>query len=43
MLVFLFTDIEGSSRLWEEHTAVMTDIIARCTQVRILAEASMSC
>jgi len=20
MLVFLFTDIEGSSKLWEEHT-----------------------
>ena len=28
MLVFLFTDIEGSSKLWEEHTAVMTPVIA---------------
>jgi WD40 repeat protein/class 3 adenylate cyclase len=29
MLVFFFTDIEGSTRLWEEHTATMTDVIAR--------------
>ncbi|MGD2146115.1 MAG: adenylate/guanylate cyclase domain-containing protein, partial [Anaerolineae bacterium] len=29
MLVFLFTDIEGSSRLWEEHTAAMGEVIAR--------------
>ena len=29
MLVFLFTDIEGSSRLWEEHTAEMGVVIAR--------------
>jgi WD40 repeat protein/class 3 adenylate cyclase len=29
MLVFLFTDIEGSSRLWEEHTDAMGGVIAR--------------
>jgi adenylate cyclase len=29
MLVFLFTDIEGSSRLWEEHTGEMGAVIAR--------------
>ena len=28
MLVFLFTDIEGSTRLWEEHTAEMGAVIA---------------
>ena len=33
MLVFLFTDIEGSSRLWEEHTGVMTGIIARHDEI----------
>ena len=34
MFVFLFTDIEGSSKLWEEHTAVMTSIIARHDEIR---------
>ena len=29
MLVFLFTDIEGSTRLWEQHTAAMRDVITR--------------
>ncbi|MGD2146783.1 MAG: adenylate/guanylate cyclase domain-containing protein [Anaerolineae bacterium] len=29
MPVFLFTDIEGSSRLWEEHTAEMGEVISR--------------
>ena len=29
MLVFLFTDIEGSSRLWEAHTDQMGAVIAR--------------
>lgn len=29
MLVFLFTDIEGSTRLWEAHTDEMGDVIAR--------------
>jgi WD40 repeat protein/class 3 adenylate cyclase len=29
MLVFLFTDIEGSTRLWEEHTGEMGAVIAR--------------
>jgi class 3 adenylate cyclase len=29
MYVFLFTDIEGLTRLWEEHTPVMMGIIAR--------------
>jgi class 3 adenylate cyclase len=29
MLVFLFTDIEGSTKLWEEHTGEMGAIIAR--------------
>jgi WD40 repeat protein/class 3 adenylate cyclase len=28
MLTFLFTDIEGSTRLWEEHTAEMGEVIA---------------
>jgi class 3 adenylate cyclase len=28
MYVFL-TDIEGSTQLWEEHTPVMTGVIAR--------------
>ena len=29
MYVFLFTDIESSTRLWEEHTAEMGKAIAR--------------
>ncbi len=29
MLVFLFTDIEGSTRLWEKHTQEMGGVIAR--------------
>jgi class 3 adenylate cyclase/tetratricopeptide (TPR) repeat protein len=29
MPVFLFTDIEGSTRLWEQHTAEMGAVIAR--------------
>ena len=29
MLVFLFTDIEGSTRLWDEHTKEMGDCISR--------------
>jgi hypothetical protein len=29
MLVFLFTDIEGSSWLWEEHSGVMSSAITR--------------
>ena len=29
MLVFLFTDIEGSTRLWEEHTQEMGGVISR--------------
>lgn len=29
MLVFLFTDIEGSTQLWEEHTDEMGAVIAR--------------
>ena len=33
MLVFLFTDIEGSTRLWEEHTEVMTGVIARHDEI----------
>ena len=33
MLVFLFTDIEGSTRMWEEHTGVMTGIIARHDEI----------
>jgi len=33
MLVFLFTDIEGSTRLWEEHTGVMTGVIARHDEI----------
>jgi WD40 repeat protein/class 3 adenylate cyclase len=33
MFVFLFTDIEGSTRLWEKHTGVMTGVIARHDQI----------
>ena len=33
MYVFLFTDIEGSTRLWEEHTGVMTGVIARHDEI----------
>lgn len=33
MLVFLFTDIERSIRLWEEHTSVMTGVIARHDEI----------
>jgi WD40 repeat protein/class 3 adenylate cyclase len=33
MLVFLFTDIEGSSKLWEEHTGAMTPVIARHDEI----------
>jgi WD40 repeat protein/class 3 adenylate cyclase len=33
MFVFLFTDIEGSSKLWEEHTGVMTPVIARHDEI----------
>lgn len=28
-VVFLFSDIEGSTRLWEQHTAAMADALAR--------------
>jgi len=33
MLVFLFTDIEGSTRLWELHTGLMTSVIARHDEI----------
>jgi WD40 repeat protein/class 3 adenylate cyclase len=33
MLVFLFTDIEGSSQLWEEHTSAMAGAIARHDEI----------
>ncbi len=33
MLVFLFTDIEGSTRLWEEYTAEMGAVIARHDEI----------
>ena len=33
MFVFLFTDIEGSSKLWEDHSGVMTGIIARHDEI----------
>ena len=28
-VTFLFTDIEGSTRLWREHPATMPDALAR--------------
>jgi class 3 adenylate cyclase len=28
-VTFLFTDIEGSTRLWEQHPAAMRDALAR--------------
>jgi class 3 adenylate cyclase len=28
-VTFLFTDLEGSTRLWEEHRDAMTDALAR--------------
>ena len=33
MPVFLFTDIEGSTRLWEEHTGEMGAVIARHDEI----------
>ena len=33
MLVFLFTDIEGSTRFQEEQTEVMTGVIARPDEI----------
>jgi WD40 repeat protein/class 3 adenylate cyclase len=33
MLVFLFTDIEGSTQLWEEHTDEMGAVIARHDEI----------
>lgn len=33
MLVFLFTDIEGSTRMWEEHTDEMGQLIARHNEI----------
>jgi hypothetical protein len=33
VLVFLFTDIEGSSKVWEEYTETMTPIIARHDEI----------
>ena len=33
MFVFLFTDIEGSSRLWEKYTEAMTAVIARHDEI----------
>jgi predicted ATPase/class 3 adenylate cyclase len=36
-LTFLFTDVEGSTRLWQQHPALMPDIIAR--HDRLLREA----
>jgi class 3 adenylate cyclase len=44
-VTFLFTDIEGSTRLWEQHPEAMTAVLARhdailsesCPHLRILA------
>jgi WD40 repeat protein/class 3 adenylate cyclase len=33
MLVFLFTDIEGSTQLWEKHTAEMGTVVARHDEI----------
>jgi class 3 adenylate cyclase len=33
MFVFLFTDIEGSTKLWEEHSGAMSGVIARHDQI----------
>ncbi len=33
MQTFLFTDIEGSTRLWERHPAAMGEVIARQEQI----------
>ena len=33
MLVFLFTDIEGSTRMWEEYTDEMGEVIARHDEI----------
>jgi class 3 adenylate cyclase len=41
MFVFMFTDIEGSSRLWEQHTDEMGEVIAR--HDAILQEQVESC
>ena len=33
MPAFIFTDIEGSTRLWEEHAGVMSAVLARHNQI----------
>ena len=32
-VTFLFTDVEGSSRLWEDHPDVMHDVLARHDEI----------
>src|SRR6478609_2592887 len=32
-VTFLFTDVEGSSRLWEDHPEVMDDVLARHDEI----------
>ena len=40
-VTFLFTDVEGSTRLWEEHAEIMGDMLPRHDQcLRSTIEAS---
>ena len=32
-VTFLFTDVEGSTRLWEDHPDVMHDVLARHDEI----------
>src|SRR4249919_271686 len=32
-VTFLFTDVEGSTRLWEDHPEVMHDVLARHDEI----------
>ena len=32
-VTFLFTDLEGSTRLWEEHPEAMRDVLARHDEI----------
>ena len=37
-VTFLFTDLEGSTRLWEDHPDAMRDAVAQIGQLPVVAD-----